>query len=148
MSLVYRRSRRFDSIADLLLNLDAPLCKRLLLEILPNLSLLDPACGSGAFLVAAMRTLINLYSAIIGKIEFLQDRTLSWMDTQGTKKAPLDYPILLKKRIITENLFGVDIMEEATEIAKLRLFLALVASAQNVEQLEPLAQHRLQHSCR
>ena len=130
-------SRRFDSIADLLLNLDASLCKRLLLEILPGLSLLDPACGSGAFLVAAMRTLINLYSAIIGKIEFLQDHTLSEWIRKERKKHP-SIPYFIKKRIITENLFGVDIMEEATEIAKLRLFLALVASAQNVEQLEPL----------
>ena len=130
-------SRRFDSIADLLLNLDASICKRLLLEILPSLSLLDPACGSGAFLVAAMRTLINLYSAIIGKIEFLQDRTLSeWIGK--VRKGHPSIPYFIKKRIITENLFGVDIMEEATEIAKLRLFLALVASAQNVEQLEPL----------
>ena len=130
-------SRRFDSIADLLLNLDASLCKRLLLEILPDLSLLDPACGSGAFLVAAMRTLINLYSAIIGKIEFLQDRTLSeWL--RKVRKGHPSIPYFIKKRIITDNLFGVDIMEEAIEIAKLRLFLALVASAQNVEQLEPL----------
>ena len=44
----------------------------------------------------------------------------------------------IKKRIITDNLFGVDIMEEATEIARLRLFLALVASAQSVDDLEPL----------
>ena len=129
--------RRFDSIADLLLNLDAPLCRQLLLDILPSLSLLDPACGSGAFLVAAMRTLISLYSAIIGKIEFLHDRTL----TEWLHKVRKDHPSLsyfIKKRIITDNLFGVDIMEEAMEIARLRLFLALVASAQSIEQLEPL----------
>ena len=59
---------------ELLLSLDATLCRRLLHDVLPGLSLLDPACGSGAFLVAAMKTLINLYSAIIGKIEFLHDR--------------------------------------------------------------------------
>jgi hypothetical protein len=129
--------RRFESIADLLLNLDAPLCKQLLLEILPNLSLLDPACGSGAFLVAAMRTLISLYSAIIGKIEFLHDRTLTeWLHKVRKEHPSLAY--FIKKRIITDNLFGVDIMEEATEIARLRLFLALVASAENIEQLEPL----------
>ncbi|MGE0825388.1 MAG: DNA methyltransferase [Candidatus Binatia bacterium] len=129
--------RHFESIAELLLNLDAPLCKQLLLEILPNLSLLDPACGSGAFLVAAMRTLINLYSAIIGKIEFIHDRTLSeWLKDAHAKHPSLSY--FIKKRIITDNLFGVDIMEEAVEIAKLRLFLVLVASAQTVEQLEPL----------
>ncbi len=44
----------------------------------------------------------------------------------------------IKRTIITDNLFGVDLMEEATEIARLRLFLALVASAQTVDQLEPL----------
>ncbi|HXU33774.1 MAG TPA: ATP-binding protein, partial [Thermoanaerobaculia bacterium] len=44
----------------------------------------------------------------------------------------------LKKRIVTENLFGVDVMEEAVEIARLRLFLALVASARTVDELEPL----------
>lgn len=130
-------ARHFDSIADLLLNLDAPLCKQLLLDVLPSLSLLDPACGSGAFLVAAMRTLISLYSAIIGKIEFLHDRTLTeWLHKVRKEHPSLAY--FIKKRIITDNLFGVDIMEEATEIAKLRLFLALVASAQTVEQLEPL----------
>jgi len=62
--------RSFDSMSELLLNLDAQLCRELLNDILPDLSLLDPACGSGAFLVAAMKTLINVYSAVIGKIEF------------------------------------------------------------------------------
>ena len=38
-------------------------------------------------------------------------------------------------QIITNNLFGVDIMAEATEIARLRLFLALVASAQTINDL-------------
>ena len=48
----------------------------------------------------------------------------------------MDYYI--KKRVITDNLYGVDIMEEAVEIAKLRLFLSLVASAKTVDDLEPL----------
>ncbi|MGH7964103.1 MAG: DNA methyltransferase, partial [Candidatus Binatia bacterium] len=114
-------ARRFDSIADLLLNLDAPLCKQLLMDILPTLSLLDPACGSGAFLVAAMRTLISLYSAVIGKIEFVHDRSLTeWLHKTRKEHPSLAY--FIKKRIITDNLYGVDIMEEAVEIAKLRLF--------------------------
>ncbi len=127
----------FERVPDLLMNLDADLCKRLLYEVLPNLSLLDPACGSGAFLVAAMKTLIEIYSAIIGKIEFINDRNLKeWL-----RKVRKDHPSInyfIKKRIITDNLYGVDIMEEATEIARLRLFLALVASAGSVEELEPL----------
>jgi hypothetical protein len=48
----------------------------------------------------------------------------------------LDYHI--RERIIKDNLFGVDLMEEATEIAKLRLLLALAASVGNVGQLEAL----------
>lgn len=58
-----------------------------------------------------------------------------WLQ-EAAKHSSLEYYI--KKRIITDNLYGVDIMEEATEIAKLRLFLALVSSAKRVEDLEPL----------
>ncbi len=131
-----KAARRFHSLADLLLNLDAPLCRELL-RVLPDLKLLDPACGSGAFLVAAMKTLINIYSAVIGRIKFLNDKGLAAQVAHWeTEHKSLSY--FIKRRIITDNLFGVDIMEEATEIAKLRLFLALVASAQTVEQLEPL----------
>jgi hypothetical protein len=129
--------RTFSHISELLLNLDAELCKKLLFDILPNLSLLDPACGSGAFLVSAMKTLINLYSAIIGKIKFLTDKKLNeWLTKIEAEHPSTQY--FIKKSIITDNLYGVDIMEEAVEIAKLRLFLFLVASAQKVTELEPL----------
>ena len=131
------RVRRYTELAELLMDLDAPLCKRLLLEVLPRLSLLDPACGSGAFLVAAMKTLINIYAAVVGKIKFLGNRELSeWL--AKTERAHPSINYFIKKSIITDNLYGVDLMEEATEIARLRLFLALVASAETVEQLEPL----------
>ena len=133
-------SHNYANIAELLISLDSETCRKLINEksgILPNLSLLDPACGSGAFLVAAMKTLINVYSAILGRIDFLADKKLlEWKRKIEDEHPSINYYI--KKQIITNNLYGVDIMEEATEIAKLRLFLALVASAQKVEQLEPL----------
>ena len=130
-------ARQFDSVPELLVRLDATLCRTLLFKVLPQLSLLDPACGSGAFLVAAMKTLINIYSAIIGRIKFLNDPHLNeWLQKVEREHPNLNYYI--KKTIITDNLFGVDLMEEAMEIAKLRLFLALVSSARTVEQLEPL----------
>jgi len=129
--------KRYDSVGELLLRLDADLCRRMLFEVLPTLSILDPACGSGAFLVAAMKTLLDVYSAVLGKIEFLSDLNLIDHLTMIRRDHPsINYYI--RKRIITDNLYGVDIMEEATEIAKLRLFLVLVSSAQKVEQLEPL----------
>ena len=130
--------RRFTALDDLLFHADGPLCARLLLDVLPRLALLDPACGSGAFLVAAQKTLLNLYTALLGRCEALGHRpVLDWMEKQKREhKAPAAY--WLKKKIVTENLYGVDIMEEAVEIAKLRLFLSLVASAEKRDQLEPL----------
>ena len=132
--------RQFDSIGDLLVKLDANLCRHLIYgddSILRTLSLLDPACGSGAFLIAAMKTLIPIYNAVIGTIKLSTDRQLTqWLKDVEAKHPSLPY--FIKKRIITDNLYGVDIMEEAMEIAKLRLFLALVSSAQTADQLEPL----------
>jgi len=130
--------RRYDSMPDLLMNLDAFLCRRLFHEWLPELRLLDPACGSGAFLVAAMKTLINIYSAVIGKIEFVGDNDLKREIKRLREEHHGSLNYYIKKRIITDNLFGVDVMEEATEIARLRLFLTLVASAKTRDQLEPL----------
>ena len=132
-----KSARTFASVGDLLLALDAPLCRKLLFDVLPSLRLLDPACGSAAFLVSAMKTLINVYAAVIGKIEFLNNRELQeWL--KKTQKEHKSVAYFIRRSIITNNLFGVDIMEEAVEIAKLRLFLALVASADTVEALEPL----------
>lgn len=134
------KPRRFASVPEMLLEMDAGTIRKLLTgtnAVLPTLSILDPACGSGAFLVAAMKTLINVYAAVLGRIEFLNDPKLSeWLEDIRKSHPSVNYYI--KKQIISNNLFGVDIMEEATEIAKLRLFLALVSSAEKAEQLEPL----------
>ena len=130
-------TRKFSDLNEVLVKLDADLCRLLLFTVLPKISILDPACGSGAFLVAAMKTLLDIYAAVYGKIRFLNDTNL----TAHLKEIDAKHPSInyyVRKRIITDNLYGVDIMEEAAEIAKLRLFLVLVSSAQKVEDLEPL----------
>jgi hypothetical protein len=132
-----RAPRAFESLQDLLLTLNPSLCEFLLDEVLPHLKLLDPACGSGAFLLAALKTLCKIYAAVFEYIEsagdaLLQDRLATILAASPS----LDYYI--RKRIITDNLFGVDLMEEATEIAKLRLLLALVSSVRSVGQLAAL----------
>lgn len=130
-------TRKFSDLNEVLVKLDADLCRLLLFTVLPKISILDPACGSGAFLVAAMKTLLDIYAAVYGKIRFLNDTNL----TAHLKEIDRTHPSInyyVRKRIITDNLYGVDIMEEAAEIAKLRLFLVLVSSAQKVEDLEPL----------
>ncbi|PYS96586.1 MAG: ATP-binding protein, partial [Acidobacteria bacterium] len=129
--------RRFDSMSDLLSNMDAALCRFLLDKVLPDLKLLDPACGSGAFLVAALRTLVSVYAAVIGKVSAVGDAALKRrLGRLRRENTSLDYYV--RRRVVTDNLFGVDIMEEATEIARLRLLLALVASARRAEQLATL----------
>ena len=84
-----------------------------------------------------MKPLIDIYAAVFGWIKFNSTPMLK----ARVKKIEADHASLeyfIKKRIISDNLFGVDIMEEAVEIARLRLFLALAASANTVEELEPL----------
>ena len=58
-------------------------------------------------------------------------------------KHPSERYFILKS-IVLNNLYGVDIMEEAVEICKLRLFLKLVAQLESYDQIEPAAGHRLQ----
>ncbi|NER78892.1 MAG: ATP-binding protein [Leptolyngbya sp. SIO1D8] len=135
-----REIQAFESIDDMVMHMDAAICRHLVMgddAILRNLSLLDPACGSGAFLIAAMKTLIRIYEKVVGVAQFSTDHKLrNWLDQVNRDHPSISY--FIKKRIITDNLYGVDIMEEAVEIAKLRLFLALVSSAMTVEELEPL----------
>jgi len=79
------KNRDYASINDLLMDLDNDLCRVLIHEILPALSVLDPACGSGAFLVAAMKTLLNIYGPVVGKIKFSASTNLKkWLRPGGT----------------------------------------------------------------
>lgn len=99
-----------------------------------KITILDPTCGSGAFLFAALNILEPLYEACIirmeqfvaeqpGKHKFFEE-TLA--EVKSDQHPSLQYFIF--KSIILNNLYGVDIMNEAVEIAKLRLFLKLVAT--------------------
>jgi hypothetical protein len=99
-----------------------------------KITILDPTCGSGAFLFAALNILEPLYEACIMRMEqfvteekgkhLFFEETLE--DINAEQHPNLQYYIF--KNIILNNLYGVDIMKEAVEIAKLRLFLKLVAT--------------------
>lgn len=133
----YPKQSPFSSIEDMLAKLDAPLCHFLLMKVLPSLSVLDPACGSGTFLVGALNSLIVIYSRVMSRINNLKDSLLS----QWLKEICLAHPnpiYYLKKNILTQNLFGVDLRENAVEITRLRLFLALISSLATNDELEPL----------
>ena len=128
---------------------EGPELLRAIWKAIEKVSVLDPTCGSGAFLFAALNILKPLYEACLIRMQgFIED-----MEAAGTHRATKfedfkktlaeserhpkqDYFIL--KAIIVNNLFGVDIMEEAVEICKLRLFLKLVAQVESQDRIEPL----------
>lgn len=97
---------------------------------LQKVTILDPTCGSGAFLFAAMNILEPLYEICIDRMmEWNSQNPNLFKDEIGEIKnryrSNIQY--FIYKSIILRNLYGVDIMQEATEIAKLRLFLKMVA---------------------
>jgi len=74
-----------------------------------TLKILDPACGSGAFLNAALEFLINEHRQIDDLISNLTGDKMRIFDTD--------------KSILENNIFGVDINSESVEISKLSLWL-------------------------
>jgi hypothetical protein len=111
-----------------------------------GVTILDPTCGSGAFLFAALNILEPLYEACLDRMEgFVEDaRKLGKTGEADFAKVLAEvekHPsrrYYIFKSIILHNLFGVDIMAEAVEICKLRLFLKLVSQVDAVQELEPL----------
>jgi hypothetical protein len=104
---------------------------------LEELSVLDPTCGSGAFLFAALELLAELYSTVLERAEELTERgepSPAFLEAAHTHPNR-DYFVL--RLAVLNNIFGVDLMEEAVEIARLRLFLKLAAQVKERAHLEP-----------
>jgi len=92
---------------------------RLIDEKLENIKVLDPAVGSGAFPVEMLNILVSLRK----KLDVRVGKNINEIE--------------LKKQFIRNNLYGVDIDSGAIEIAKLRLWLALIVDYEK-EDIEPL----------
>jgi Eco57I restriction endonuclease. len=133
---------------DVITKSEGPELLRANYDAITSISVLDPTCGSGAFLFAALNILEELYDACINRMEiFIDDADRAepgnkkYKDFRQTLEQMAKHPsrqYFIYKSIIINNLFGVDIMEEAVEICKLRLFLKLVAQVENADQIEPL----------
>ena len=82
------------------------------LEIYKNwlfdLKILDPACGSGAFLNQALEYLIKEHKQLQHDLALMGDLFASYT---------------VEESVLEHNLYGVDINEDAVEIAKLSLWL-------------------------
>jgi len=77
-------------------------------ELLRNVTVADPACGSGSFLVGMLQVLDDLLARA--------DHQLGHEETSYERR----------KRIIGNSLYGVDVMDWAVHVAELRLWLQLV----------------------
>jgi hypothetical protein len=115
-----------------------------------QITILDPTCGSGAFLFGALNVLQPLYELCLDRMAVLlgearrdgTSRSLAALDTfreileTAAQHPNREYFVL--KSIIVNNLYGVDIMEEAVEICKLRLFLKLAAQIERDDTMPNL----------
>ncbi len=135
---------------DVIEHCEGPDLLRAFYKAITEVTILDPTCGSGAFLFAAVNILEPLYEACLDRMQvFLAEGEVisgsgssrRYSDFRGILDKMEDHPnraYFILKSIIVNNLYGVDIMEEAVEICKLRLFLKMVAQLVDVRRMEPL----------
>jgi hypothetical protein len=133
---------------------DPVLLRRFYFECLLKLTVLDPTAGSGAFLFAAINILEPLYELALDKMRQIVGSPESDPANPLERGNRIKYRDFVKeladvsahpnrryfvlKSIIVNNLYGVDIMDEAVEICKLRLFLKLVAQVEADQPIEAL----------
>jgi hypothetical protein len=85
--------------------------------VLRDIRVLDPACGSGAFLMGAMSRIARLRAQL---------------DDPRTPAAEL------RRDVVARSLHGVDLLEDAALICSLRLWLALVPDRTRSDRVPPL----------
>jgi type I restriction-modification system DNA methylase subunit len=90
-------------------------------DYLLSLKILDPACGSGAFLNQALEFLLEEHQFVDEYRRQLEKDSLGLFD--------------VKKSILENNLYGVDINEESVEIAKLSLWLRTAERGRKLSDL-------------
>ncbi len=139
-------------VQDVLQGCEDPDLLRACWRALRTLAVIDPTCGSAAFLFAALNILEPLYEACVERMEHFvaslppTAHAEKFKDMRQVLAEMARHPnprYFITKSIIVNNLYGVDIMHEAVEIAKLRLFLRLAAlveldAAQPNLGIEPL----------
>ena len=96
---------------------------------LRSIRILDPACGSGAFLIEAARTLLDVH-------EEVRARRGPPGGAVGRQTLEPGIADALARRVIRDNIYGIDISRQSVEITKLSMFL-LTASL--YERLPDLA---------
>lgn len=111
---------------------------------LTSLTVLDPTGGSGAFLLAALELLADCYTAVYQRAEDELQRahrlgdSLPTPDFVAEARTYANARYFILKSAMLKNLYSLDIMREAGEIARLRMYLKLAAQIDDAHDLEPL----------
>ncbi len=105
-------------------------------EHLREITVCDPACGSGQFLVQALHELARIHETLIDRG---QKEGFAQLIRHIEKDYALDGEHIygMRRFIVAHNLYGVDLLSEAVEITKLRLFVGMVEGLER-EIREPL----------
>jgi len=103
-----------------------------------SLSVLDPTCGSGAFLFAAMEALEDVYHHLIDVMRTDQSKSGTAREIVDEIERHPNDRYFVRKSIALNNLYGTDLMPDAIETAQLRIFLALVSCLEHKSDVEPL----------
>jgi len=92
-------------------------------EEIKNIKIVDPACGSGSFLIGAYNYLLDYHLRWYKKNMTEKNYKPDWYKTKDG-----EITINLHKRgdILKNNIFGVDIDKEATEVAVMSLYLKML----------------------
>lgn len=92
-------------------------------EQIKNIKILDPACGSGSFLLGAFSFLVEYHK----EYYFNHQDVKKYLDDYYiTQEGELKLTVKKKGDILLNNIFGVDIDREATEVAIMSLYLKLL----------------------
>ena len=98
---------------------------------LREIKVIDPACGSGAFLMGILHRMLAVLEKVDPRLELWRAQYLKSLDgivRQTVEKniSRENWAYIRKLMIIRDSIYGVDIQPIAVEIAKLRCFLSLV----------------------
>ena len=92
-------------------------------EQVSKIKILDPACGSGSFLLGAYEYLLKWHT------DYYHKKNKNGKQPQLTPEGNLTSTI--KKQILINNIFGVDLDEQAVEVTKLSLLLKCLEGETN-----------------
>ena len=97
-----------------------------------EIKILDPACGSGAFLIKAIDILLEIHKEILAVKMFLYPERYSENDQTKMDKWNEESEA---KKIIENNIYGVDINPESAGVTKLALFLKIASRGKKLIEL-------------